>query len=259
MHLNNIPITKTLKICEPLFLKQSKTGILILHGYTGCPYSYRNLINLLIDEDYSLNVPRYPGHGTSGEDFLGTTWKDWLRRSIDAYYDLAGICNEIYVIGFSMGGAISLILSSYLKPKKIILISPATELFGNKIIFSKFLSIFKKKMKSGYYEKSDVEEYQFLIDEYLSYFWPSQANSLLKLSRMAKKKVKEITSDTLILAGKKDDIVPYSASEYIYNNIKSKNKNLKIYPNSGHDLLNEVEKDEVIKDIMDFLHDDYSN
>ncbi len=175
----------------------------MLHSYTGCPYSFRNLLPRLIERGYPVSAPRYPGHGTNGKDFLSTNWHDWLRASLDAYYDLQQMCNKISIMGFSMRGAIALILSFSIPPRNLVLVSPAEFLNGWYIRLAFLLSLFTKKMPSGYEEETDVSEYRYLIDEYLRYFWPSKVHSLQRLSRMVRRVVPKITSRTLVLAGKK--------------------------------------------------------
>ena len=115
------------------------------------------------------------------------------------------------------------------------------------------LSLFAKKIPSGYEEETDVAEYQYLIDEYLRYFWPSQAHSLQRLSQMARRVVPKITSRTLVLAGEKDDIVPLRAAKFVMEKISSQDKELALFKKSGHDLLNDVEKELVIERILFWL------
>ncbi len=244
---------KTLSICRPLIIPGSRDGILLLHGYTGCPYSFRNLVPYLTEKGYTISAPRYPGHGTDGDDFLRTIWRDWLRASLDAYYDLRQACDHITIIGFSMGGCISLILASMIPPKNLVLIAPAVFLNGWRIRLSFLLSFFVKKLPSGYEENSNVAEYQYLIDEYLRYYWPKQAHSLQRLSRMARKVLPNVISRTLVLSGERDEIVPIKAARFVFENISSESKELEIFKKSGHDLLNDAEKELVIKKIISWL------
>jgi carboxylesterase len=250
-----LPTTKTLGICQPIRVQGSGTGVLLLHGYTGCPYSFRNLVSPLIEQGYTVYAPRYPGHGTNGEDFLTTNWRDWLRAAQDAYYDLSAMCNTVHTIGFSMGGAISLILASSLKIKKLVLIAPALFISGWKIKFSSILSLFFKKLPSGYFEESSMQEYQYLVKEYLSYYWPSQASSLLKLARLARQSVGRVRSKTLILAGAKDTIVPMKAAKFVYEKIATVEKTLEIFEDSEHDLLNGPQSEQVVNTILSWLRD----
>jgi len=247
------PDVRTLRICEPIVYRQGKMGLLALHGYSGCPYSFREILDALKGLGYTIHIPRLPGHGTCGEDFVRSSWVDWLRRSVDAYYDLSSSCDQVDIIGFSMGGALTIILASMFKPRKVVVIAPALMLSDRKLVLSGLISLFKKKLRNNYSEKSDLPEYQYLINEYLSYYWPLQTKSLLKLAKMARRSLQDVVADMLILAGEKDDIVPLRAAKFAYQKVHSKSKMLKVFRESQHDLLNGPEKQNVVHEIVSWL------
>jgi acylglycerol lipase len=57
------------------------------------------------------------------------------------------------------------------------------------------------------------------------------------------------------LHGRDDKIISFKSSENFYNNISSVNKQIKIYDNLYHEILNEPEKDTVINDILVWIKD----
>ena len=57
----------------------------------------------------------------------------------------------------------------------------------------------------------------------------------------------------LILHGGDDRIVDKASSEYLYDNISSKDKALKIYDDFFHEILNESGKDRVLSDIRNWI------
>ena len=64
-----------------------------------------------------------------------------------------------------------------------------------------------------------------------------------------------INVPALILHGGDDQIVPPAASEWLYNQIASTDKSLKIYPGLYHEILNDPEKDQVISDIVAWVQE----
>ncbi len=74
-----------------------------------------------------------------------------------------------------------------------------------------------------------------------------------------KNNAKEYSYDCLILHGRDDKIISFKSSENFYNNISSKNKQIKIYDNLYHEILNEAEKDTVINDILIWIKDKAAN
>jgi esterase/lipase len=85
-----------------------RTGVLLLHGFTGSPASLRPWGEFLAGEGFAVRGPRLPGHGTSWQDCNSTTEQDWLaevHRSFDA---LAAECDRVFVAGLSMGGTLAI-------------------------------------------------------------------------------------------------------------------------------------------------------
>lgn len=82
-------------------------GVLVLHGFTGNPFSMRSLAEKLAAAGHTVELPRLPGHGTAVEDMVETRWSDWSGAAEAAYADLAGRCRSVAVVGLSMGGTLS--------------------------------------------------------------------------------------------------------------------------------------------------------
>ncbi len=244
---------KTVRISEPIFLKGGDIGVLLVHGYTGSPHDFSYMANELNKAGFTVSVPRLPGHGTCGEDFLKTNADDWLRRAFDAYYDLQGMCKEVYICGLSMGGVISLIMAAQLKPKKLVTLAAATHVFDNRIKLTPLLALFKEKMPRENNEKYEDPDLEYLRKEYWSYNWPKQAAELYKLMKISRKSVTQIISDTLVVAARNDNTVPLSAAEFIYNNIRSERRKLLVFERSGHVLSNDIEKEAVTEAVKNWF------
>jgi carboxylesterase len=92
---------------EPFSAAGGPEGVLVLHGFTGNPFSMRSLAEKLAATGHSVELPLLPGHGTAVEDMIGTRWADWSAAAAAAYADLAGRCRSVAVVGLSMGGTLS--------------------------------------------------------------------------------------------------------------------------------------------------------
>lgn len=92
---------------EPYSATGSRTGVLVLHGFTGNPQSMRPLAEVIANAGYSVECPRLPGHGTTVEDMMTTDWSDWSGAANAAYEALAGRCDRVAVVGLSMGGGLT--------------------------------------------------------------------------------------------------------------------------------------------------------
>jgi carboxylesterase len=106
----------------------SDRGALVLHGFTGNPGSMRGLAEAFGSAGFHVEMPRLPGHGTSIEDMLTTSWADWTGEVEAAYQRLASRTRTMVVAGLSMGGALTLWIGGrHPEIAGLICINPATQ------------------------------------------------------------------------------------------------------------------------------------
>lgn len=98
--------------CEAWSTEGSDTGVLVLHGFTGNPSSTRPLAEALAEREFSVEMPRLPGHGTRWQELGRTTWHDWAREAVAAHERLRARTTRRVVVGQSMGGALALYLAA---------------------------------------------------------------------------------------------------------------------------------------------------
>jgi carboxylesterase len=99
--------TEILAGSEPFSHDGGPSGVLVLHGFTGNPGSMRSIAELCVKAGYSVELPRLPGHGTSVEDMITTTWADWSATAEESYDALDERCDQVAVVGLSMGGGLA--------------------------------------------------------------------------------------------------------------------------------------------------------
>jgi len=92
---------------EPFSTAGGAQGALVLHGFTGNPFSIREVASAIGDAGLTVEAPLLPGHGTSVADMVETRWSDWSVAAEASYLDLAGRCEKVVVVGLSMGGTLS--------------------------------------------------------------------------------------------------------------------------------------------------------
>jgi carboxylesterase len=97
--------------CEPIsHAGDSSTGVLILHGFTGSPWSLRPIALAMIDAGFDVELPRLPGHGTIIDDMVPTRWTDWESAVSSAFDTLRSRVDRVVVAGQSMGGTLAIAL-----------------------------------------------------------------------------------------------------------------------------------------------------
>jgi carboxylesterase len=103
--VTNIPESESLRLFA------GKTGVLMLHGFTGSPASIKPWALALHERGLSISVPRLPGHGTHWSDLNKVNWQDWYETIEKEFLELKKKCDQVFVAGFSVGGALALRLS----------------------------------------------------------------------------------------------------------------------------------------------------
>jgi carboxylesterase len=96
---------------EPFRHDGGPVGALLCHGFTGTPQSLRPWAEHLAAEGLSVRLPRLPGHGTTVAEANLTTWPDWYAELDRAFGELRARCDQVFVMGLSMGGTLALRLA----------------------------------------------------------------------------------------------------------------------------------------------------
>ena len=97
-----------MKEAEPFFFPGNDIGILVCHGFTGSTQSMRYLGKHLSTAGYTVIGPRLKGHGTTVQDMAQTTASDWIDSVDEALSTLRETCSQIFMVGLSMGGTLTL-------------------------------------------------------------------------------------------------------------------------------------------------------
>ena len=96
---------------EPFHHEGGRTGALLVHGFTGTPQSLRDWGQHLADAGLSVALPRLPGHGTTVDEANLTHWEDWYAEIERHLALLRERCDDVFVMGLSMGGTLSIRLA----------------------------------------------------------------------------------------------------------------------------------------------------
>ncbi len=108
---------------EPFLFPGSRTGCLLIHGFTGTPKEMRWMGEDLAGRGFSVLGVRLTGHATRPEDMIRSRWTDWTACVEDGYHLLCGLADHIYLVGLSMGGMLSLLMATRLQTRGVVAIS----------------------------------------------------------------------------------------------------------------------------------------
>jgi carboxylesterase len=113
---------------EPFSFAGGPVGVLVLHGFTGTPQSVRPLACAFADAGLTVELPLLPGHGTTVDDLLHTSWADWSAAAEQEYTGLRQRCQLVVVAGLSMGGTLACWLATrHPEIAGLICVNPAVE------------------------------------------------------------------------------------------------------------------------------------
>ena len=145
----------------------SKAACLLVHGFTGVPKEMRLLGEYLNQHGHTCLGVRLTGHATVPEDMIRSRYTDWMASMEDGYHLLRGIAQKIFLVGLSMGGALSLLMASRLNVKGVAAMStpyelprdyPSWFLRGSSKV-KKFDAKSRGKPGSGWFDKAAYREH----------------------------------------------------------------------------------------------------
>jgi carboxylesterase len=106
--------TQIIPTTEPFFFPGGRTGVLLVHGFTGAPKEMRWMGEYLNGQGYTCLGIRLNGHATNPEDMRRSHWTDWTASVEDGIQLLSDSVDRIFLVGLSMGGVLSLLMSARL-------------------------------------------------------------------------------------------------------------------------------------------------
>ena len=237
---------------NPFFYKKSKVGCLLCHGYTGTPDEVHNIGKYLAGKGITTIAPLLPGHGTTIEELLTKTADDWYAEYCYAFNWLEEHCEEFFVCGHSMGGALTLRFAIEHKVNGIITLATPTKL---RFIHRAFLAIAAPIFKNAVHKKNKKEKISQEKHTILCYdgYPIAPANSLRKLLKYNLTRLVSISAPLLILQGSLDDKWLLKSAKTIFESVSSKDKELVFLENSSHSLTHESEKEKINELIYEFI------
>ncbi|MEO2075804.1 MAG: alpha/beta fold hydrolase [Bacillus sp. (in: firmicutes)] len=224
-------------------------GCLCIHGFTGAPYEVEPLVAFLQQRtDWVFRVPTLPGHGEANS-LKGIHFQEWINHAEAELKQLIDTCDEVYVVGFSMGGMIASYLAASYPVDKLILLSAAAYYINPKQLATDIKQTFLDAIKGNLKENELFHRYKRKITE-----TPLAATlQFRKLVTFIKPLLTEVKVPTLIAQGECDGIVPLKSAEYLYQTIGAKQKKLTYIKQSKHHICHCEEREALFNQVLDFL------
>ncbi|MFA6800753.1 MAG: lysophospholipase [Acholeplasmataceae bacterium] len=257
-------INNTLFFVENHEVENPKATVIITHGIAEHSGRYLKIVEQLNQNGY--RVVRYDlrGHGQT-EGPRGKI-KNYKQPIEDLHAIVMSVKNKfdlpVYLLGHSMGGLIVDMYGVTYHDVDGIIASAAASYYVKdvapfKLIGYKWLSFVKLKTNFADHKLSTIREVEqrYIEDPLnLKYYYVSLAGGMMLGGvRYLNKNIEHFNTPILILHGGKDEIVPPAFSKRFFDLIQVEDKEIKFYNQSLHEILNDVEQEEVRNDIVAWL------
>lgn len=224
---------------------QAKLGCLLIHGFLGSTDDVKPLVDhLAAIPGLEVRCPTLPGHGDKHEELGRVTFSDWIACAEGNLAELQRTCDKVSLVGFSMGGLIAVNLAVRHEIDRLALLNTPVYVGNIKRIALNVL----EDLRRG--DMANIRRYK----RGAALRPPVRAlGSFLDLLRTTKSLFPMVTCPTFIAQSEKDDTVLPKSAGFIFRSISSEEKVHARYPNSGHVILHEPDRDAVIADVTAFL------
>lgn len=215
--------------------KDADTAILFVHGIYGSPVQFDQLAENLFNQGYTVMAVLLPGHGKGAKDFARSDSKKWYAEVSHAAAMLRKSHKNIYMVGHSMGGLLSIkegirngangiILMSV--PMKVRLtvrtVSMSVKmLWGNPKNDDDFL----KSYRNAYsIQKSSIWQYVSGLPRLID---------VVKMTQHTRRSLTEVDFPVLVIQSGRDETVSRQSVSILKNGLTSKMDTL-LLEKSGH-------------------------
>jgi carboxylesterase len=200
---------------------------------------------------------RLAGHATDPEDMIRSNWTDWTASVEDGYHILRGVSDDIFLVGLSMGGILSLLMSTRLDVMGVVAMSTPYKLPDDPRLrhvdwIARMIPYMPKNSEepdSGWFDKEAWKDHVSYPQNPVRSI--GQLNRLLGVMRAA---LPEIHVPVLLIHSKDDDYVLPDNIELIYKDIVNAVDKTKLYvAGSGHVVPRDAARQQAFQAALEFI------
>ena len=234
------------------------TGCLMLHGFMGSPVSTRPLANYLMERGITVHCPLLPGHGQYPDKFYKISKEAWIEEAEEALTILRSKCEEVFLMGHSMGTVLGAhLVVKYGDIKGQIMLAPVYDVPDRRIkllraaryVMPWFYPLRSKSLRPLVFERVRDYDPDIDLDD------PEVQARLPKITRVPTsgmdemRKVVDMGRDywplldlpILIFQGEQDIATSPENTRKIYDRLPGRDKELVLFQDAGHELMRPFE------------------
>jgi carboxylesterase len=237
---------------NPFFFDSGSTGCLLIHGFSGSPPEMRPMGEYLAAKGLTVLGVRLAGHGTSPKDMATTTWHDWVASAEKGLRELQRRCDRVFVAGLSMGGLITLHLAVHHSVAGIVVMAAPAYIADWRFRFLPLAQYFIRWVTPGIESdltdpgaENRISSYQVLPIRCVV--------SLRELLRLVRRELPQVKVPALVMQGEEDHHVPADSARIIFEELGTTEKEIVWWPNSGHCITVDSERQAVWARAYEFI------
>ena len=241
-----------LPTAEPFFFMGGSTACLLVHGYTATPKEMRWMGEYLAGQGFTVLGIRLAGHATRMEDLGRTHWRDWLASVEDGWHLLNGVAERVFLIGLSMGGALSLLLSTGKPVAGVVAMATPISLPDDpRVPYLKWIKWIRPTITKG------PPDFHNPVAERERVAYPGYpTQSLIELGELlaeVRAALPQVSTPVLLAYSRQDTTVGLNHMQTIYDLLGSQDKSTFLVDDSGHIIPREPERMRVFEAAADFI------
>ncbi len=241
-------------IGRAFFLRGGPHGCLLLHGFTGTAGHVRWLGQKLNDSGYTVSAPLLPGHGETLTAMRESNWRQWLAAARTSYVDLRKQCEQVSVMGLSMGGALALILAEEYPVDSLVCMSAALRIrmrFGRLAPLMALVSPYRNW--DGAEPRPKRRDFLYEYDCGYEGLPVAKVRDLLRVMHRAERNLFAVVAPALIIQPVHDQTVNPRSADIIFQGISSKQKQLVRLPESSHMCTLDCDREQLLYSVLKHL------
>jgi carboxylesterase len=257
---------------DPYLFPRGPHGCLLIHGFSGSPAEMRGLGEHLAERGLTVLAMRVAGHGGSPDELAAASRADWLASAEAGLRSLRERCARVSLVGFSMGGALALLLASRQPVERLVTLSTPLMLQGD---WRLGLLSLVRHVVPWYYvlEKANFDD-PLARDEF-SKLYPGldlsdrqvqdklrrearisvgALDELRLLLSAARAALPSVSAPALVMHGRSDAVAPLVSARLIAAGLASPRKELIWWDDTGHQMLiSGPHRERIYQRVGDFL------
>jgi carboxylesterase len=237
---------------EAFSFEGGSTGVLVVHGFTGCTQSMLPLGEGLAAAGFTVLGPRLPGHGTSVKDMSARKWQEWTGEAERSLKELSERCDRVFVTGLSMGGTITCFLGER-HADEVAGLMPVNAAVSKLNPLMPLTPLAKYVLKTIPGVGSDIKDSSCKESCYDKVPVPAAAE-LHQLMKVTRQGLSSISAPILVFTSREDHVVPPSNGPFIMEHVSSSDKELVWLENSYHVATLDHDRQLIIDRCVEFIN-----